>query len=95
MNYKYIEDEKYSKLINLCLDANDTPYSIHFCVYNINTELYIEGNKYTPDDIIEDDYLDVYELYNTVYPFLQKKLRNHVHKTIKNNSTKNTIIPTL
>lgn len=71
MNYKYIEDDQYSKLINLCLDADDTPYSIHFCVYNINTELYIEGNKYTPDDIIDDDYLDVYELYNTIYPFLQ------------------------
>lgn len=71
MNYKYIENEKYSKLIQLCIDSDNTPYSIHFCAYNINTQLYIEGNKTQQNDIIEDDYLDTYEIYNDVYPFLQ------------------------
>lgn len=73
MNYKYIDDEKYKKILTLCIDGdNSIPYSIHFCIFNINTEIYIEGNK-TPihNAGITDDYLDIPEIYNETYPFLQ------------------------
>lgn len=68
MNYKYIEDNQYSRLFPLYQENNKTNlYHIHFCMYNINTELYIEGNRAN----IDDDYLDIPELYNAYYPFLQ------------------------
>lgn len=67
MNYKYINEDEYSRFIKPP-ETQNKKYQIYYCIYAINTQLYVEG---TYDSDESTDYLDIPELYNAKYPFLQ------------------------
>lgn len=71
MNYKYINEDEYSRRFPFCKNSEkkNPKYQIHFCIYAINTQLYIEGMYGSESE--STDYLDIPELYNAKYPFLQ------------------------
>ncbi len=68
MPYKYIDDDQLSKNFTFCEIPNDNILNVHFCLFSINTECFIEGDiKQSMDEYGEEPILR----YNEVYPFLQ------------------------
>lgn len=63
---QYIVDDQLNRIFGLCMDVRQ-PMKIHFCVYNMNTSCYIEGNHNENDETLAD----ILPVYNEFYPFLK------------------------
>ena len=66
INYKYIDEDELMKNFNICLNENQ--YNIHYCIYSINTDCYIEGIPVLDENL---KLHDTEYLYNNFQPFIQ------------------------
>ena len=64
--YTYIEDDQLSKRFDLCNKSNTK--HVHFCVYSINIDCYIEGIS---KPYYKEEYGDIQYNLNEFYPFLE------------------------
>lgn len=63
----YIDDDYLSRNIDLC--SNNEKYNLHFCLYNINKDCFIEGVNEKDDD-------EMFYFFNKYFPFLQFYMKN-------------------
>jgi hypothetical protein len=71
--YKYVDDDQLSKTFAFCEIPENNILKIHFCLFSINTDCFIEGNFKQNKTEDENDYGDgdIQTTYNETFPFLQ------------------------
>lgn len=70
-SFKYIEDDQLSKNFIFCDLPENKTLKIHFCLFSINTDCFIEGKLNDSKENENEDYNDILSKYNESYPFLQ------------------------
>ena len=66
--FKYIDDDQLSKTFVFCNLPENKTLKLHFCLFYINTEGFIEGKI---NNEIDDEFNNKQPRYNETYPFLE------------------------